>query len=445
MDLDPQYSGNDLFIHYGSPIVTPMNNVILPVKTGAGDGFKFEERRATDGTLLWTQATDYSLPPYGWIPSCAGTMSGWNTVAMPAGGGTILLRPSDIANATATRIAFYGNAVYNANSSQYQANVKICTPLTQDLYGNVYFGFRVLGANDANLTSGYARVTPSGAGTWVSAAAATGNSNYGQPVLNCAPAISPDGQTMYVAINGGGWSGGQLVALRTSSLQTIGQTDLFDPKSGVQAYLPDDGTASPIIGPDGDVYFGIEENPYGSNHLRGWLLHFDRTLAVAKPFGAFGWDDTPSIVPSYAVPSYTGSSSYLLLSKYNNYVEGGGDGVNKVAVLDPNTNAVEPVSGIPCMKEILLRPGPTPDSDFPNNPGAVREWCINSAVVDAKGRCAIVNNEDGRCYRWDLTNNKLTQTLVLTPGIGEAYTPTLMARGGISFAINNATLFAMGQ
>src|SRR5438128_2418227 len=63
VDLNPQYSGNDLLIHYGSPLVTKNATVLVTVKTGADDGFKVEGRRLYDGLLLWTQVTDYSLPP----------------------------------------------------------------------------------------------------------------------------------------------------------------------------------------------------------------------------------------------------------------------------------------------------------------------------------------------------------------------------------------------
>ena len=75
----------------------------------------------------------------------------------------------------------------------------------------------------------------------------------------------------------------------------------------------------------------------------------------------------------------------------------------------------------------------------------MREWCINTAAIDPATKSALVNNEDGKMYRWSFDCNMLTETLTLTSGIGEAYTPTLIGIDGTVFAINNATLFAIGQ
>jgi hypothetical protein len=72
-----------------------------------------------------------------------------------------------------------------------------------------------------------------------------------------------------------------------------------------------------MVGPDGDVFFGILASP--NNGSRGFLLHFSADLQNQKPPSAFGWDYTPAIVPAAMVPSYTGNSAYLLFSKYNNY------------------------------------------------------------------------------------------------------------------------------
>src|SRR5207244_5794124 len=124
--------------------------------------------------------------------------------------------------------------------------------------------------------------------------------------------------------------------------QLKSKVKLLDPMSGNSAGLPDDGTASPLVGPDGDVYYGVLENPFASS--KGWMLHFSGDLSQEKTPSAFGWDDTASIVPATMVPSYHGSSLYLLMTKYNNY--GGintGNGLNKLAILDPNATQTDPV------------------------------------------------------------------------------------------------------
>jgi hypothetical protein len=134
------------------------------------------------------------------------------------------------------------------------------------------------------------------------------------------------------------------------------------------------------------------------------------------------------------------------MTKYNNYAGvGSGNGVNKLAVLDPRDSQVDPISGVTVMKEILTIAGPTPDSDqISTYPNAVKEWCINSAVVDPATHSVLAGNEDGKLYRWDLSTNALSETVTLTPGLGAAYTPSVIGQDGTVYAINNATLYAVG-
>jgi hypothetical protein len=56
----------------------------------------------------------------------------------------------------------------------------------------------------------------------------------------------------------------------------------------------------------------------------------------------------------------------------------------------------------------------------------------------------MANSEDGKLYRWDLTTNTFTQAITLSPGVGEAYTPTVIGADGTVYAINQAILNAVG-
>jgi hypothetical protein len=240
---------------------------------------------------------------------------------------------------------------------------------------------------------------------------------------------------------------GYLLALDSSTLKTITSALLIDPWSGFTATITDESSATPTVGPDGDVYFGVLENPFPSHNDRGWLLHFNSDLTQQKLPGSFGWDDTASVVDASLVSSYHGSSTYLVMTKYNNYAGvGTGDGVNKVAVLDPNVGMDDPIiPSTQVMKEVIAIKGVTPDPAFPTFPHAVREWCINSAAVDPITKSILVNSEDGKLYRWDLTSNTFSQRIALTSGIGEAYTPTMIGSDGTAYAINDAILFAVGH
>jgi hypothetical protein len=446
LDLAPVHTGNgELLIHYGSPVVTSHNAVLLPVKTGASGGFRIEARAGSNGGLIWSADSDYLLPPHNWVPSYNLALTAANRLYAPGAGGKLLVKDdADAAGGTLQSVVFYGAALYAGAPSTFDANVFINTPLTVDAAGNVFFGFVVLGANPAGLASGIARLGADGAGSWVSAAAAAGDAGIDKVAMNSAPALAPDLKTLYVAVNSAGLAQrGYLLALDSGTLAVRGKAALLDPASGTLARVTDDSTSSPTIGPDGEVFFGVLEAAFGSHNGRGWLLHFDATLAARLVPGGFGWDDTASIVPASMVPSYAGSSSYLLMTKYNNYAGiGSGDGANRVAVLDPRASQVDPISGRPIMKEVLTLLGPTFQSGAS---GPVREWCIDTAAIDPLTKSILVNSEDGFLYRWDMATNAATQRIRLASGIGESYTPTAVGADGAVYAVNNAVLFAIAR
>ncbi len=452
VDLVPPYrAGGFLLIHYGSPAISAANTVLVPVKTTATGGFRVEARAGADGRLLWQQTTSYVLPASSWTPSFNVALDRNSRLYMPESGGRLLARDTvDQADGAVKRIAFYGDAIYAANAAALDAAILISTPLTVDDAGNVFFGFIAAAGNAAGVVSGFARVAADGSGLWLGAAQLAGDAAITQPAMNAAPALSLDQRTLYVAVNTAPTNAlqtGYLLALDAATLALKAKQALVDPRTGQPARLSDSSTASPAVGPDGDVYYGVLDGTREDHNGRGWLLHFDAALAQVKLPGSFGWDDTPAIVPAALVGGYTSTSSYLLLVKYNNYYgTGTGDGRNQMAILDPQASQIDRFAPggaqVAVMKEALTINGPTPD---PATPGGVREWCVNTAVVDVPGRSVLVNNEDGVLYRWDLGSNRFSESVRLNAGIGQAYTPTLIGTDGIVYSINNATLNAVGR
>jgi hypothetical protein len=157
--------------------------------------------------------------------------------------------------------------------------------------------------------------------------------------------------------------------------------------------------------------------------------------------GSFGWDVSPSVIPVSMVPSYVGPSTYLLAQKYNNYIGAGtGDGLNRMAVLDPKTSQADPVvPAVQVMREVFTILAPTQDG----NTTGRKEWCINTMASDPARKSVLANNEDGILYRWDLTTNTLSQALQLNSGLGQAYTPTVVGADGAVLAISNAILYSI--
>jgi hypothetical protein len=206
VDLNPQYaSGEELLIHYGSPLITHNNVILWPTKTGATDGFRIEAHNALTGGWMYAMSTDYSLPSgSSWTPSCGPALSNDGILYVPAAGGTVMKRADpEHSNQPSYRQVFYGGSNFFNNRALYSDGVKINTPLTVDNRGNVWFAFRTFGTTpdktpigSANLLSGVAKLSASGSGQWRSAVDITGDSDSLSVTTQCAPAVSPDGSTV---------------------------------------------------------------------------------------------------------------------------------------------------------------------------------------------------------------------------------------------------------
>ena len=448
VDRAPMLENRTLPIHYGSPMITAANTVLVPTRIGAKAGFRVIAYSGTNGARRWALDTDYRPPPtllnraFG-LPLPAVLTPG-NALAVAGVGGTVLMRgDADLLSGRVRRLVFYGAGQWKAHRSTYDRAVQITTPLTAGPDGSLYFGFTVTGTTPAHLSSGIARIDADGHATWISAAAAAANRTITGVAINCAPALSPAGATVYITVTNP--KRGILVGLDATTLKPRFHVLLRDPVSGRPALVSTSSSASPTVGPDGDVYYGVLETPFPKHDDRGWLLHYNATLTRTKIPGSFGWDNTASILPARAVPGYHGKSPYLLVSKYNNYLRIGphGDGHNEVAVLDPRSSQKDPYAKVRTMKAVQTVLSPV---HVPKTPAGARyEWCINSAVVDTADDSVIVNSEDGVLYRWDLAANTLAEKIRLNAPRPEAYTPTIIGPDGTVYAINNATLYAIGS
>jgi hypothetical protein len=399
--------------HYGAPLVTPSNTIIVPTVAGA-TSFSIKAYEGGTGRLKYTLTNDYRLlGAFTWRPVYQPVL-----VALPSGlrlyypgaGGTVYYveNPDSDTPNPPVQICFYTNLTgYAANAAAFNSSLFISTPLTASTNGEIYFAYHAHGTIPAPINSsasGFVRINANGDGTYVIA-------TNGASPMNCAPALSNDGSTVYFA------SGLYLMGLDSQTLATK-----FSRRLGQQG-TADMATSSPTVGPDGEVYMGWASE----------LVHLSGDLAGLKLFGAFGWDYTAAVVPSSVIPSYSGSSPYLLFSKYNDYASR-----NRIALLDPRVSQFSSFGGT-AMREILTVLSPTLSGSAPT------EWCINTAAVNPIASCVFAPNEDGCLYRWDLTANSLSEAIALSNGIGEPYVPTAVGPDGTIYTINASTLYAIGQ
>jgi len=108
VDLMPP-AGGSILAHYGSPVVSSLNTVMVPVKTGTQGGFRFDARSGSNGALLWSATSDYVVPPHNWFPSFNLTLTANARVYAPGAGGKIYYRDNvDSVTGTVQQAVFYG-------------------------------------------------------------------------------------------------------------------------------------------------------------------------------------------------------------------------------------------------------------------------------------------------------------------------------------------------
>ena len=186
------------FAHYGSPMSTAENTIVVPERNAVG-GWQVQGINGANGAVLWTQVSDYQAYAAGsWLtpyqPTLAGSGNSADLYYQGAGGKVFELGNLNSSSPAAiTTISFPG---YSANPTVFNQNVFINTPLTADTSGNVYFGYTVnasvAGMPAVNgLQSGIARID------------ATTHALTFDPIgaaePQSAPALSNDGKQVYFA------------------------------------------------------------------------------------------------------------------------------------------------------------------------------------------------------------------------------------------------------
>jgi hypothetical protein len=217
--------------------------------------------------------------------------------------------------------------------------------------------------------------------------------------------------------------------------------------------IPDAGTSSPTVLPDGSVVFGAGSN---YNAGRGHLLHFDKQGNYLNEFD-FGWDSTPAVFARK-------DGTFSVIIKDNHYPVpfycGGNPGCQNVPAVyyisQLNPNKPDPAVPGKMLTEwsfqstntmsCMANPTgpPTCVSDHPNG----FEWCINMPGVDANGN-VYVTSEDGNVYVLPQGNSGVftaaTGNLFLNLALGAAYTPLAIGPDGKIYTQNNGHLFVVGN
>ncbi len=91
IDLVPMYKQGTLYEHYGSPVITPGNTVVVAVKTSAAGAYQIQARAGATGALVWQTSSDYTFPPHYWTPSYNTVLTASGRLYFPGAGGKLIL------------------------------------------------------------------------------------------------------------------------------------------------------------------------------------------------------------------------------------------------------------------------------------------------------------------------------------------------------------------
>ena len=483
VSLEEAFYGEDLLVHYATPIVDG-DDVFIAVKSGTFTPGDWSTQRWGVQALRWQG---------GRLVARWTTMSDWRPVPQTTGGPTFepVFQPV-LANGF---IYMPGMAMHlirvDPNSGaiiDYPGafptlilGAYITSPLVTDATGNIYYNVIFLNVNawtndvrdawleriapdgSSKIAQYSAFVTGAPAGTdaclgafsdadlpWPpSPTAVPPNIICGsqRPGINVAPAIATDGTIYTVSRAHFNSRYGYLIALNPDLTPKWTQSLRDRLNDGCNVTLPqngapggcragaftgvdpadntmgagrvfDDSSSSPLIAPDGSVFYGAYTR---YNYSQGHLMHFTQTGAYLGAY-PFGWDITPGI--------YAHDNTYSIISKENRYPVG--------------TYCDNPVTCPVVRNQAYFVTALDPSLHVQWSMSAPRgfEWCINGPAIDGNG-VSYVNSEDGWLYSIN-PDGTLRQSIQLTAAIGQAYTPVVVDDRGRVYAEKAGMLFVVG-
>jgi outer membrane protein assembly factor BamB len=214
----------------------------------------------------------------------------------------------------------------------------------------------------------------------------------------------------------------------------VGTTTGVDPADNQpgSGFVSDSSTSSPVVAPDGSVYYGTFTR---YNFSQGHTVRFSAAGEFLASY-QFGWDVTPAI--------WEHDGTFSVVTKENRYNAGirpAGDRESYlITQLSPNLDVewkYENTNTQSCERQ--------PDGsiacvdDHPNG----FEWCVNSLAIDARG-VVYVNSEDGHLYAIN-QGGTMRDRIFLQLALGAAYTPLSLGVDGKIYTQNAGQLFVVGS
>jgi hypothetical protein len=432
----PLVDGDTTFLEYKTGVYTPCDppgsHVPYPCGPDAWYWEIWNERAFSwqNGSLVekWNFQSDWKPEPNSNVND-AGRFSGlggWEPVFHAAVSGGLVFVPGasgsvyELNEADGAEVAHF--TPFGSDPNTYTSG-----PLTADASGNIFYNamaldptypwaFDVRGAwlvkiapDGTTSTIEYKKLV-SGAPTLCPGGVSCGSQ---RGAVNVAPAISPDGGTLYtVSRSHIDPDATYLVAVNVSDLTPKWQIRLINLVGpDTLNYAADQSSSTPTVAPDGSILFGALNLQPTS---RGDLLKFSSEGTLLGSF-PFGWDSTPAIYPHHG--------TYSVVIKNNYY----GTGPYYITQLDSSL---------------------TPEWSFENksiNSTHPRgyEWCVNAPAVDAKGK-VYANSEDGNVYVIEQGGTR-SHEMFLRVAIEAAYTPIAIGPDGLIYAENDGDMFVIGS